>query len=179
MMIIFIVLQLWAGLLYAQLMEWVLHKYVLHGIGKKRDAPFSFHFHEHHRASRTQLFHDEHYRENPWGWNAAGKETYSLIGLAILHLPVAVVLPFFWLGSVLSACHYFYAHRRSHLDPEWCKRTIPWHYDHHMGPNQDMNWGVTTDLFDRLLGTRQVYLGTEREQRETARRERRLAKKSA
>ena len=149
--------------LYAQLMEWVLHKYVLHGIGKKRDAPFSFHFHEHHRASRTQLFQDDHYKENPWGWNAAGKETYSLIGLAILHLPLAVVFPFFWLGSVLSAVRYFHAHRKAHLDPEWCKRTIPWHYDHHMGTDQNSNWGVRSQMFDRLLGTRVVYAGTKKE----------------
>lgn len=34
-------------------------------------------------------------------------------------------------------------HRRSHLEPEWAKKRIPWHYDHHMNSNQDANWCVT------------------------------------
>ncbi len=58
----------------------------------------------------------------------------------------------------------------SHLDPMWCRENLPWHYDHHMGPNQDMNYGVTTDWVDRLMGTREVYLGTQREVRDTVRR---------
>ena len=40
---------------------------------------------------------------------------------------------------------------------EWAKENIPWHYDHHMGKNQDANWGVTTDWVDRLLNTRIKY----------------------
>ena len=45
-----------------------------------------------------------------------------------------------------------------------------------MGPNPDLNWGVTTDLFDRIFGTREIYLGTAREQKETKRRQRRIEK---
>ncbi len=51
-------------------------------------------------------------------------------------------------------------------DPEWGKEHLPWHYDHHMGPNQDSNWCVTKPWFDDLLGTRERYLGTERAARE-------------
>ena len=33
------------------------------------------------------------------------------------------------------------------------------HYnDHHMGKNPDVNWGVTTEWFDRMMGTREVWL---------------------
>ena len=46
----------------------------------------------------------------------------------------------------------------SHLDPMWCRENLPWHY------------GVTTDWVDRLMGTREVYLGTQREVRDTVRR---------
>ena len=34
------------------------------------------------------------------------------------------------------------------------KKYVPWHYDHHMGKNQDANWGVTTDWVDKLAGTK-------------------------
>lgn len=43
------------------------------------------------------------------------------------------------------------------MDLEWAKKHVPWHYDHHMGKNQDANWGVTTDWVDKLLGTRIKY----------------------
>jgi len=49
-------------------------------------------------------------------------------------------------------------HRKAHLDTEWGKKNLPWHYDHHMGKNQNANWGVTTDWVDRLAGTRIKYL---------------------
>ena len=32
---------------------------------------------------------------------------------------------------------------------------LPWHVDHHMGRNPDLNWGVTRPWFDLLLGTRE------------------------
>ena len=49
-------------------------------------------------------------------------------------------------------------HRRAHTDVEWCKKNIPWHYDHHMGKNQDANYGVTVEWPDKLFGTRVTYL---------------------
>ena len=50
-----------------------------------------------------------------------------------------------------------YIHRRCHVDVEWGKRNFPWHYDHHMGKNQDANWGVTNPLWDHILKTRIKY----------------------
>lgn len=47
-------------------------------------------------------------------------------------------------------------HRRSHLEPEWGKKAIPWHYDHHMNTNQDANWCVTRPWFDYIMGTRVI-----------------------
>ena len=41
---------------------------------------------------------------------------------------------------------------------DYCSLLLPWHYDHHMGKNQNANWGVTTDWVDRLAGTRIKYL---------------------
>ena len=46
-----------------------------------------------------------------------------------------------------------------------------------MAITQEKNWGVTTDLFDRIFGTRLVYVGTEKEKRDTQRRINRLDKR--
>ena len=63
------------------------------------------------------------------------------------------------------------------MEPEWCKEHYPWHYAHHMATTQEMNWGVTTDKFDRLFGTRLVYVGTEKEIKDTQRRIKRFNKR--
>ena len=154
------------GIVYGQGLEWSLHKF-LHTVGRKRSSRFAYHLHAHHRASRENLFHDASYRgegDGPY------KEIRDVCLLVFLHLPVLFVLPAFFAGSCLQAALYFFVHRQAHLDPEWCKRYVPWHYDHHMARNQDANWGVTTCWIDHLVGTREVYLGTEREQKDTLRR---------
>ena len=65
------------------------------------------------------------------------------------------------------------------MDPEWARENLPWHYDHHMGPNQDANWCVTRPWFDDLMGTREPYAGTERESRDLAKRAARAARRRA
>ena len=47
------------ALLYANAFEWWAHKYLLHGLGKKKGSFFAFHFHDHHRASRKHGMIDE------------------------------------------------------------------------------------------------------------------------
>ena len=39
-----------------------------------------------------------------------------------------------------------------------------------MGPNQDANYGVTTDIIDRIMGTREIYVGTERFEKDEKKR---------
>jgi sterol desaturase/sphingolipid hydroxylase (fatty acid hydroxylase superfamily) len=39
-----------------------------------------------------------------------------------------------------------------------------------MGPNQNSNWGVVRPWMDNLMGTREPYVGTEREARDRKRR---------
>ena len=63
---------------------------------------------------------------------------------------------------MISSFHYHRVHKRAHLDPEWAKVHVPWHYDHHMGKNQHANWGVRSDVIDRVMGTRIVYTTVER-----------------
>ncbi len=157
------------GLALANAGEWIVHKYVLHGLGRNKKSPWSFHWHEHHRASRRNGFLDEDYFRAPLGWNAQGKEVYGILGLSASVLPLAGVAPWFCAGVWASAVAYYKVHKKSHLDPEWAKRWLPWHYDHHMGPNQDANWCVTLPLFDHVMGTREAYVGTERERRDSER----------
>lgn len=89
--------------------------------------------------------------------------------------PTALISPGFTLGVWTSLINYYYVHKRSHLDPEWGYKYLPWHYDHHMGPDQDKNWCVTFPLWDYVKGTRVPYKGTEREKQDIERRQRKEA----
>lgn len=149
------------ALLVANGFEWYAHKYVLHGVPRKGEPrysprPLSMKSHwVHHKRVRTQNYHDEAYVEGFSNWRTRN-EVVTLLqvtGIISLAFPVA---PFFVLGSYYAAGRYYYVHRRSHLDPEWGKRAIPWHYDHHMNSNQDANWCVTRPWFDYIMGTRVV-----------------------
>jgi sterol desaturase/sphingolipid hydroxylase (fatty acid hydroxylase superfamily) len=150
--------------------EWWAHRYVLHAHGKKKTSFWAFHFHEHHGASRRHAMIDEDYHRSPFQWNAQGKEVAALVAIAV---PVAALMPIapFWsLTSLYCIQRYYRVHKRAHLDPDWAREHLPWHYDHHMGADQDCNWGVTSDWFDRLVGTRVPYCGTEKEAADHARR---------
>jgi sterol desaturase/sphingolipid hydroxylase (fatty acid hydroxylase superfamily) len=145
------------GLLYANASEWLIHKYVLHGLGKKKKSFFSFHWAEHHRACRKHDFFDPDYQRSVFGQHAQGKEALAIAALMVLHVPLFPVAPYFTATVWYSALNYFYKHRRAHLDPEWAKKHLKHHFDHHMGREQDANWGVTRPWFDYVLGTRIDY----------------------
>lgn len=161
------------GFLYANATEWLIHKYVLHGLGKNKKSFWSFHWHEHHNKSRRFDMVDDQYATRTWGWNAKTKEMLGLTVGALAHLPLLPVAPFFTLTVWACAANYYRVHRRAHLDPEWAREHLPWHFDHHMGPNQHANWCVTFPLFDVILGTREPYAGTERHSEDAARNARR------
>lgn len=158
------------GLLAANAVEWVAHRYVLHGLGRKKSSVWAFHWHEHHRASRRHEFRDDHYERPVFEAHSQGKEALALAIGAVALIPLAKRAPYFVGALWYSAANYYWVHRKSHLEPEWAKENLPWHYDHHMGPDQDANWCVTRPWFDELMGTRKPYIGTEREAKDTARR---------
>lgn len=166
------------GLAYANAGEWLIHKYVLHGAGRSRKSFWSFHWLDHHRVSRIKGFRDPDYEKSVFHANAQGKEAALLAGAALAHLPLLPVAPFFT-GTVLySIANYYRLHKKAHLDPEWAREHLPWHYDHHMAPNQDANWCVTKPWFDHLMGTREPYVGTERERLDRERATARAARKA-
>lgn len=153
------------GLLASNASEWVFHKYVLHGLGKKKGTFWSFHFHEHHKNVRKNGGYDEMYNRPAWEAPSKSKEALSLVGTALLSSVLLPISPGFVAASWLHSAGYYYVHKKSHLDPAWARKWLPWHVDHHMGPNQDANWCVTYPLFDWIMGTREKWVGTEAELR--------------
>lgn len=145
--------------------EWAIHKYLLHGRGKKKGHFFNFHFYDHHAEARKNGMVDPAYLTR-WlggGWNPRTKEATSLIVGAIPWLFLLPYAPGFAIGSLYTSWNYYWIHKKAHLDPDWAREHLPWHYDHHMGPDQEANWGVTRPWFDDLLGTRKKFVGTEQE----------------
>jgi hypothetical protein len=151
-----------AGLVVANAFEWVAHKYILHGThrtGKPRWSPspsnMKSHW-EHHREVRKTNFEDFGYVEGLKNWRTQNE----VLSLAVA---VGVFAPLFYpvskgmsLAVFYAAGNYYYIHRRAHLEPEWARKKIPWHYDHHMNSNQDANWCVTKPWFDYVMGTRVI-----------------------
>ncbi len=166
------------ALAWSSVGEWWIHKHVLHGQGKHRESFWSFHWHEHHRNVRRFAHRDPAYERPLLGWHSQGKEALSLLGLAAAHAPLLPIAPFFTLTVWWRVLHYHHVHKKSHLDPAWAREHLPWHYDHHMGPDQDANWCVTHPWADEILGTRQPYAGTEREAQDIEKRQRLEARRA-
>ena len=156
--IVFVIL----GCFYGNFMEWMIHKYFLHGLGKKPKSILSFHWREHHRLVRLNKYRDPSYDNDTYfGWNPKTKELLSLSVVAIPHLPLFWVAPVFavtifcWVG-IYYACHVI-----SHKRPDIGKKYFRSHYEHHMGKDQDKNFCVSFPLFDYILGTRKKYENSE------------------
>jgi hypothetical protein len=145
------------GLIYANAGEWFLHKHMLHGLGKNRASFWSFHWHEHHREARAHDMFDRQYVLPLLTWSPQGKEAAALVAAGLLHLPLLPVAPFFTLTVYWRAWRYYSLHKRAHLDRSWARQHLPWHYDHHMGRDQNANWCVTHPWFDHVMGTRKRY----------------------
>lgn len=153
------------GLLIANAFEWAAHKYILHGTPRKGQpryspSPASMNSHwTHHRMVRKTQFADECY-EHGISDERTRLELLSLAVVATAASGVTLLASRQNKGFVAaywySAANYFYVHRRAHLEPEWAKKSIPWHYDHHMNTIQDANWCVTRPWFDYLMGTREA-----------------------
>ncbi|USP38989.1 sterol desaturase family protein [Acinetobacter sp. XS-4] len=152
------------GVFVANGLEWYFHKVWLHEYPSQyRNSPFFTHI-AHHKRARLNSFQDEGYAESMFKNAEIYNEKTALIGLAgaaTIFLPVA---PFFTAGLYYGLWNYWRVHAKSHLDPEYAKKRIPWHYDHHMTSNQNANWCVTKPWFDYIMGTR---VTTEASQTET------------
>ncbi|MEI1726109.1 sterol desaturase family protein [Acinetobacter baumannii] len=142
------------GIFVANGLEWYFHKVWLHEFPTKyRNSPFFTHI-AHHKRARLNNFHDEGYAESMFKNAEIYNEKTALIGLAGAATVFLQVAPFFTAGLYYGIWNYWRIHAKSHLDPEYAKNRIPWHYDHHMTSNQNANWCVTRPWFDYIMGTR-------------------------
>ena len=161
--------------------EWIIHKRVLHLRGKRKGNFWNFHWYDHHNEARRHGMHDPAYDSSwlRWKWDSRTKEAAALTLGAIPWIFLFPWAPGYAAGSLFTTIRYYYVHKRAHLDIEWCRTKLPWHYDHHMGPNQDANWGVTAPWWDWIMGTREPYCGTDRETEDNRRRDARALARSA
>lgn len=157
------------ALTVSNLFEWHFHKRVLHGRGRK-GGWWNFHLYRHHAQALRSHGYDPDYLKPWWRSEPQAKEILGLAAATIPFLPLFPVAPFFTGTIVYCSVNYYFTHRKAHLDPAWAREHLPWHYDHHMGPDQDSNWCVTRPWADIVLGTRKPYVGTEIEARDEARR---------
>lgn len=150
------------GLVVANGFEWFAHKYVLHGVHRKGQpryspVPDSMKSHwEHHRMVRKQFYYDHGYVEGWSNWRTKNEIVSLGVVATVFSAGSFKISKGFTAAVCYSALNYYYVHRRSHVEPEWGKNKLPWHYDHHMNSNQDANWCVTKPWFDYVMGTRVV-----------------------
>jgi len=166
------------GLVTANAVEWAVHKHVLHGLGRDKTSFWAFHWHDHHHNCRRNGHHDPDYTKSFWAARGQFREALALTGASVAVLPLFPVAPFFTATLWYSAANYYRVHKRAHLDQAFARDHLPWHYDHHMGPDQNANWCVTRPWFDHVMGTRKPYLGTGRAVRDAEKARRRTKKPS-
>ena len=143
-----ILIQLIAGLVTASFLEWTVHKYLLHKLGRKKKSVFSFHWVSHHAQTRRNRFIDT---------KISARETIGVLSLCVLALPIWFILPYMYYAMAAHAAVYLVLHTLAHTKPGFGKKWLPWHHDHHMGKNQNMNWCVVHPLADWIMGTRRKY----------------------
>jgi len=150
-----LVVQFFLGLLYANAGEWLVHKYILHALGKKQHSFWAYHLHEHHAVCiRCRMLDPGYQKLSLTTWNTQSKELVVLGGIVLLHVPMLLIFPAFTLAVYTTLTLYYYKHRKAHLDPVWARQYLRWHYEHHLGGNTPANWCVTWPWFDYLMGTR-------------------------
>ena len=150
------------GWLYGHLVEYGAHRFILHNRSTFLKVAFKHHFKNHHAACKKNMNYDEKYARytlNPMN----DFEQKMLFVLLFLHLPFLFIFPYFYYSLIASCVSYYVFHTLSHTFPAWGRKWLPWHYDHHLGSNQHLNWGVRLPIFDILLGTRKKYVGSLRE----------------
>lgn len=141
------------GLIVGSLVEWIAHRYILHNFTLKILS--KTHFGIHHNNSRKNNCLDIDYLRFPPTKLSSGLSEIIMLGvLGLGVIPAAFYSIPFFVGLEMHIVLYYVMHRKFHLNPAWGKRWMRCHWDHHMGKNQNANWGVTNPLFDYVFGTR-------------------------
>ncbi len=140
------------GFIYANFIEVFAHSFVLHKLGKKKNSIFSFHWKRHHQVSRINSMVDFDYK-NSWYSKERIPEVFSLMLLIAIHVPLYFFAPTALIGMTVYLIVYYNIHKFCHLNSTNAKKWFKGHYLHHMGSNQDMNWGTIMPLADFVIGT--------------------------
>ncbi len=131
------------GFLYGCLFEYLFHRYIFHGLGKKKSSFFAFHLREHHLNARRDGFRDERFSSN---------ELFGIPILIVTHIPMYFISPALYFTVCTHSLVFVFVHNISHRYPELSKKWLWWHWNHHM-KNQNKSWGVVCPLVDILTGT--------------------------
>ena len=140
-----ILTQIIVGFFAANVYDWFLHKHLLHGLGKRKKSFWSFHWKEHHKRAR---------KDNNYDSKLYAKEIMSLQAFFVLHAYFLWEYPVLLATMGTYAVSYYIIHRYAHHNPEWCKKYLRWHWDHHMGKDQDKNRCVVLPFADYIFRTR-------------------------
>ena len=146
-----------AALLIQNLFEWFAHKYILHKIGASKTSFFHYHW-EHHKRCRQNDNIDQEYVDLFERGKMSKMIKKEIFLICVSHIFIAMptylfVSPYLGIAGVIVAWYYYLAHALSHSNSKY-KNFMPWHYDHHMGSNQNLNWCVTFPWTDWLAKTR-------------------------
>ena len=131
------------GVFVANIIEYCVHKYLFHGLGKKRNSIFAFHLREHHLIARRNGFVDIKVSAREW----IGIPALLLVCSPLLFVGVPV-----FLGLSLYGIAFIVIHNIQHRNPHIAKKYFWWHWNHHMG-NQNKSWAVVIPIMDVLTGT--------------------------
>ena len=137
------------GFLYANFLDWGVHILLHKPKGRSR---FKFHWKHHAKARRSNNL-DKDYSEKVFH-----NETWLTLFGILLHTPLLFCSPWFAATAILYAFAYMFLHRMTHTYVEFFKKWMPWHYEHHMGKNQNANWCVVCPLMDYIMRTRIKWL---------------------
>jgi hypothetical protein len=132
-----------AGVFYANLVEYIVHRYLFHGYGKKGSSVFAFHIREHHLTATRNGFID---------LRASRKELIGMPIAILIHTPLWLLSPTLFLTVSIYGILFVVIHNMLHRHPVFAKRYFWWHWNHHMR-NQNKSWGVVLPLTDIITGT--------------------------
>ncbi len=131
------------GIIIASFIEYSVHKYLFHGLGKKRESVFAFHLRQHHIIARKNNFVDK---------KLSVHEFLGIPALIILFLPIYFLSTPLFYGMTLYAIAFVVLHNLQHKYPKITKKYFWWHWNHHM-KNQNKSWNVVLPIADILTGT--------------------------
>jgi len=134
-------LGLLTGFLYVNFLEWLLHRFVLHGLGKRKSSIFNFHIVHHYVSSACNM------KDSP-----SLTEAFYMTLVTLMHFPVVYISMWLYIGAVVGGIFYWVIHSLAHIRPDLMYSYLPWHHAHHTWcPNH--NWCVTYPLFDIIFRT--------------------------